>query len=129
MSLLVNFAKPELDALDQVFETAVRLNDTGGGSTLAKLLLGLYNGQRFPFDLTDLRRLDGSNLNAALQVIRMDASRCRAEVHSIIAEIYGTQAHVVGNLFEHWAYDYRLKGRCKKEFLQTRPRFDFSKAA
>lgn len=129
MSLLTQFTQQELDALDKAFELAVRCNDTGGGSTMAKMLLGLYNGYRFPFVLTDLRRLDGGNLNVALQVMRMDASRCRAEVHEIIAEIFGTEPNVIGNVFEHWAHDYRLKCRCKKEYLQPQLRFDFKKAA
>lgn len=129
MSLLTQFSQQELDALDRAFELAVRCNDTGGGSTMAKMLLSLYNGDRFPFDLTDLRRLDGGNLNVALQVMRMDASRCRAEVHEIIAQLFGTESHVIGNLFEIWAYDYRLRNRCKKEHLRPRPIFDFKKVA
>lgn len=128
MSLLSQFTKTELDALSKVFEMAVRHNDTGGGSTLAKLLLGLYNGRRFPFDLTDLRRLDPGNFSAAMQVISMDVTHFRAEVHVVIAEIWNATEGEIGNVFENWAYDYGLPGRGLKRNLRPPVRFDFSKA-
>ena len=109
--LLSRFSSEELQALNDLYTTAKRLWDTGGGGACARVLLGCYNGDRFPFDLTDLRRLDEGNLSNVLTVLRMDA-RCRAEVHVILRELL--QDRMVQPLFERWAYDLGLKGRAKK---------------
>lgn len=109
--LLQQFDAEELDAVRGLFDVARRLWDTGGGGTVARLLLGIYNGGRFPFDLTDLRRLDNNNLAMALTVLQMDA-RCRAEVHVILSALLDDMT--VQSRMECWAYDMGLKGRAKK---------------
>ena len=86
-------------------------SDTGGSRVCVKLLLGLYNGRRFPFDLTDLRCLDGQHLEAALRVIRMDA-RPQMEVHELLNKLY--RRDDIGHRFELLACDWALKGRCNK---------------
>ena len=108
---LSQFSEEELAALEGLYATAKRLWDTGGGGTCARVLLGCYNGTRFPFDLTDLRRLDGSGLDMALTVMRMDA-RCRAEVHVILGQMLSDR--MVQAQFERWAFDLGMKGRAKK---------------
>lgn len=113
--LLSRFSSEELQALNDLYTTAKRLWDTGGGGACARVLLGCYNGDRFPFDLTDLRRLDEGNLHNVLTVLRMDA-RCRAEVHVILRELL--QDRMVQPLFERWAYDMGLKGRAKKAAVE-----------
>lgn len=114
-SLLGNYTQPQLDALLQLFSVAKRHIGCSGGNTAARVLLGLYNGTRFPFDLTDLRLLDERNLNAALVAIEMDARRTYAEVHDVLNDLLGVRW--VGSQFELWAYDLRLPKRCKKEAL------------
>ncbi len=109
--LLAQFDAEELDAVRGLFDVACRLWDTGGGGTAARLLLGIYNGNRFPFDLTDLRRLDKNNLAMALTVLRMDA-RCRAEVQVILSALL--EDMTVQSRMEVWAYDMGLKHRAKK---------------
>lgn len=94
-----------------LYNLAKRHLGTSGGNTAARVLLSLYNGQRFPIDLTELRRLDDANLDAALAVIEMDARFCRAEVHDLINRALGLNS--VGHEFELWAYDLRLPKRCK----------------
>lgn len=108
---LAQFSSDELAALEGLYTTGKRLWDTGGGGVCVRLLLGCYNGTRFPFDLTDLRRLDAKNLNNALTVLRMDA-RCRAEVHVVLR--YLLSDRMVQAQFERWAFDLGLKGRAKK---------------
>lgn len=54
--------------------------DTGQSSRVAAILLGLYNGRRFPLDLTSLRSLDYPILEDVLAVLRMDANAYQ-EVH------------------------------------------------
>ena len=108
---LLQFSEDELQALEGLYSTGKRLWDTGGGGTAARLLLGIYNGNRFPFDLTDLRRLDKNNLAMALTVLRMDA-RCRAEVHVILSALLDDMT--VQSRMEVWAYDMGLKHRAKK---------------
>jgi len=51
---LSQFSEEELAALEGLYTTGKRLWDTGGGGTRVRVLLGCYNGTRFPFDLTDL---------------------------------------------------------------------------
>jgi hypothetical protein len=109
--LLSQFSEEELQALEALYTTSKRLWDTGGGGACVRVLLGCYNGTRFPFDLTDLRRLDDKNLSNVLTVLRMDA-RCRAEVHLILR--YLLSDRMVQAQFERWAYDLGLKGRAKK---------------
>lgn len=46
--------------------------DTGQSSVVARFLLNLYNGERFPFDMTDLRRLDYELFDDCMAVLKMD---------------------------------------------------------
>ena len=115
---LGHYSQAQQDAALRLYNTARQMLDTGGGSTCAKLLLGLYNGTRFPFDLTDLRRLDGPNFEAALTVLHMDARRTWCEIHVLLDAILGVPfGKSTGMTLELWAHQLRLKGRCKKEFL------------
>ncbi len=90
---------------------------TSGARAAAGVLLGLYNGTRFPFDLTDLRLLDASHLEAAMEVITSDASRCQMEVHQWLNRLAGR--HDFGQRFEHLAHEWKRKGRCKREHLEA----------
>ncbi len=115
---LGHYTQQQQDAALRLWNTARTMLDTGGGSTCGRLLLGLYNGPRFPFDLTDLRRLDNANLAAALTVLHMDAAHTWCEIHVLLDAIldvpYGKST---GHTFEVWAHRLRLKGRCTKEGL------------
>lgn len=113
---MAHYSHEQQVAICLLYETAKWMLDTGGGSTCGKVLLGLYNGTRFPFDLTDLRRLDNARLEAAMVVIRMDASHTYTEVHELLNAIYA-DGRSVGGEFENWAHRLRLKGKCKRAFL------------
>lgn len=52
---------------------------------VAGFLLGLYNGARFKFDLTDFRCLDRAIFNDCLAVLQMDYAP-EKEVHSYFEE-------------------------------------------
>ena len=69
-----------VDALHRLY--AVALRDSGQCRHVARFLLGLYNGDRFPFDLTDLRCIDGALFDDCMRVLQMDARICRREVHA-----------------------------------------------
>lgn len=116
--ILSRYTQAQRDAALHLYNTARLHTDTGGGSTCARLLLGLYNGNRFLFDLTDLRRLDGLNIGAALIVLHMDATHTWCEIHQLLNAIlnvpYGKST---GDTMELWAHTLRLKGRCSKEHL------------
>jgi len=114
--VLERYSKEQQEAVLLLFQTVDLMPDTGGGIVCAKVLLGLYNGDRFPFDLTQLRRLDEMRKKAALTVITMDASQTWCEVHVLLNAIRGFGANT-GARFENWAHSLRLKGRCKKEYL------------
>lgn len=58
----------------------IALGDTGQSNRVARLLLGCYNGRRFPFDLCSLRSLDYEIMNDCLAVLRMGANAFQ-EVH------------------------------------------------
>lgn len=68
-----------LPALARLFKIAN--GNSGQCRHVAAFLLGLYNGQRFPFDLTACRAVDAEIFDDMLLVLRMD-SRPRAEVHT-----------------------------------------------
>ena len=87
-------------ALARLFKLASE-SDTGQAGVLAAFLLGLYNGRRFRFDLTDLRRLDWALHDDCMAVLRMDASP-RQEVHMYVEN--GSWA------FEKMARDWGMIG-------------------
>ncbi len=69
----------------QVIEKAI--NDhptTGGAKRLVRFLAGLYNGQDYPFDLTELRGLDTNLANACLDYLNYDRLGIK-EVHKHLA--------------------------------------------
>lgn len=82
-------------ALRRLFEVAQR--DSGQSRVVAKFLLGCYNGDRFPFDLTDFRALDYDLFDDCLSVLKMDV-RPKREVHTYFTS--GSQ------LFEKMAKDW-----------------------
>ena len=88
---------------------------TSGARATAGVLLGLYNGTRFPCDLVDLRVLDSEYLQAALSVIAGDAGNCQMEVHEWLNRMTGRRDF--GQRFEHLAYQLKRKGRTKRENL------------
>lgn len=75
-------------------------SDTGQSRRIAAFLLGLYNGDRFKFNLTDLRGLDYALHDDCLAVLRMDHSPSK-EVHRYFDR--GSE------LFENMARDWGLE--------------------
>lgn len=76
----------ELPAIRLEGEAALRRllpiaqRDTGQSSVVARFLLNLYNGSRFPFDMADFRRLDYEVYDDCMAVLKMD-SQPQKEVH------------------------------------------------
>ena len=68
-----------LPALQRLATTAN--NDTGQAGTVRRFLLGLYNGHRWPFDLTTLRGLDKDLFDDCIDVLKLDARATVKEVH------------------------------------------------
>lgn len=81
---------PSLKLLAKIAE-----RDTGQAVTVRLFLLGLYNGHRFPFDLTNFRGLDGDLFTACMDVLNMDARVTVQEIHHYFDN--------GGELFEGWA--------------------------
>lgn len=70
-----------LQALQRLAEVAA--NDTDQAITVGRFLLGLYNGNKYPFNLISLRSLD-SNLHAdCLAVLQLDYTPLQ-EVHEYL---------------------------------------------
>ena len=69
---------------------------------VASFLLGLYNGTRFPFDLTDFRSVDRKIFNDCLAVLKMDYSP-QQEVHTYFPD--------GGCIFEQLAKDWNIPDR------------------
>jgi hypothetical protein len=65
-------------ALGRLLKVARR--DTGQSPVVARFLLNLYNGNRFPFDMTDFRRLDTELFDDCIAVLKMDSQPLK-EVH------------------------------------------------
>jgi hypothetical protein len=78
--------------------------NTGQCRHVAAFLLGLYNGTRFPFDLTDLRCVDGEIFDDCMAVLQMDAQPAR-EVHTYFDN--------GGQVFEELAATWRVPDRMK----------------
>ena len=96
--------------------------DYSAARVAACMLLGLYNGERFQFDLTELRRLDAANHKRAIALLELDA-RPRMEVHEWLNRLYGRTDF--GHRFEHLAHKWNLKGKCKKAELAEVPALHF----
>lgn len=116
---LSHYTQDQQDAALHLYHLVKCHLGTGGGNAAAKFLLGLYNGRRFPFDLTDLRVFDADNFADAMTVLQMDARRTWCEIHVLLNAILGADANT-GAEFEHWAYNLKLAKRCKKEHLVPR---------
>lgn len=56
-------------------------SDTGQARRVRRFLLGLYNGQAFPFDLTDLRCLDEAVQADCITALVMDMDGPEVEIH------------------------------------------------
>lgn len=69
--------------------------DTGQSGTIRRFLLGLYNGHRWPFDLTTLRGLDKDLFEDCIAVVTLDARATVKEVHQYFKN--------GGELFENFA--------------------------
>lgn len=100
-------------ALIRIWNHTQQHSGTSGARVCAAVLLGLYNGARFPMDITDLRILDAGLLNDCLAVITADSVRCQKEVHEWLNCISGR--YDFGQRFEALAWEYKCfaKGRAK----------------
>ena len=103
--------QPQIEALVRLWTMAQR--DHGGARVVLRVLLGCYNGSRFPFDLTDLRLLDEAVLQDVLTVLIMDSSPWK-EVHELLNDALGRRD--IGHRLELLACDWRFKGKCSKEY-------------
>ncbi len=72
-----------VEALRRLFEVAKGTSAQCG--RVARFLLGLYNGSRFPFELTQLRSVEEAVFEDAVRVLRMDALLVGREVHDYLA--------------------------------------------
>lgn len=72
-----------LDSLAQLVDFT--RGDTGQCGIAARFLASLYNGQEFPFDLTELRGLDGDLFEHCLAVLRLD-NNPSVEIHKYIPD-------------------------------------------
>lgn len=108
---LSHYTAEQLDAARLLFELAKRDLGTSGGRVCARFLLGLYNGWRFPFDLTDLRLLDERYFRAAMVVLEMDARNTWTEIHEILdAALPAPDGRHTSNTLELWAHWMDLPG-------------------
>ena len=71
-------------ALQRLFKIAK--GHSGQCGRVARFLLGLYNGYRFPFDLTLLRSVEDAIFEDCVRVLRMDAMVVGREVHEYLAD-------------------------------------------
>jgi hypothetical protein len=85
----------------QVIEASINAHPTTGQSRrLVRFLAGVYNGQDYPFDLTELRGVDTWLANACLDYLNYDRLG-RMEVHKHLA--YGDR-----NL-HRWLEEYSIQ--------------------
>lgn len=91
-------ATKHLEALHRLWKIAN--GNSGQCRHVAAFLLGLYNGQRFKFDLTDFRCLDAEIFKDCLTVLCLDY-RPMQEVHQHLG--------VPSAAFEKLAKDWGIK--------------------
>lgn len=92
-------------ALQRLFQLAQK--EHGQCRYIARFLLGLYNGTRFPFDLTDLRAVDDVLFADCMDVLRMDARVTHQEVH----QYFTNGGKAFEQLAQDWAVDDMSKTR------------------
>jgi len=69
---LASITRRAMDALEFI-EASIHAHPGAGGSRrLVAFLAGLYNGEEYPFDLTELRGLDTELANACLDYLNYD---------------------------------------------------------
>ena len=85
--------------------------NTGQCKPVAAFLLGLYNGPRFPFDLTELRRLDEGLFDDCMLLLRMDARLTRQEIHQYLED--------GGRKLEQLARDWDIAGAAPAPVVQV----------
>jgi hypothetical protein len=93
---------PGVDALARLVNIA--RGHSGQCRVVAEFLLGLYNGNRFKFDLTDFRRLDREIFDDCLKVLNLDYCPV-LEVHRYFKN--GSQ------IWEKLADDWRIRDYSK----------------
>jgi hypothetical protein len=99
-------------ALRRLFDVAN--GHSGQCKIIARFLVGLYNGDRFPFDLTDFRVIDSALFDDCLAVLKMDAAP-RREVHAFFPD----GGHQFEKLAEDWGItDHRLMRLALKDFRE-----------
>ncbi len=114
-----------IDALKRLFQVAQ--GQSSQGSWIARFLLSLYNGQRFPFDLASLRCLDADVFEDCMRLLRMDA-RCRTqEVHTYFSN-GGVQFEALARTW-HMLDVSRLKVAAKGLAERIDPSGPFAKEA
>lgn len=102
--------RAKLPAIRERGEAALRRllpiaqGNTGQCRHVAAFLLGLYNGKRFKFDLTDLRCVDRAIFEDCISVLQMDAQPLR-EVHTYFPK--------GGEVFEDLAVSWRIPDRTR----------------
>jgi hypothetical protein len=79
---------PEQEAATLKLYRLATQHHNGQARYVGRFLVGLYNGQRFPFDLTDLRCLDTSLFMDCLHVLIMDYQP-KEEIHLVIGRLLG----------------------------------------
>lgn len=83
--------------------------NTGQCRHVAAFLLGLYNGRRFPFDLTALRAVDSAIFDDCMAVLRMDHNPER-EVQNYFDEDCDKGHEIWEGLAKRWGIEDRLAG-------------------
>lgn len=93
----------QIEALTRLLESA--RGHSGQCRHVAGFLLGLYNGTRFKFDLTDFRCLDRAIFNDCLEVLQLDFVPV-FEVHRYFEN--------GGEIFEQLARDWNIRDYTKE---------------
>ena len=95
-----------LELLVKVVKTQRGAGATGQSIRVLRFLAGLYNGPRFPFDLTDLRALDFDLSSACLDILALDRFAA-TEIHK-----WGpVSAEELNELFQEAGLYYEVERR------------------
>lgn len=90
----------QLDALKRLW--VIAQGTSGQCRRVAGFLLCLYNGQRFPFDMTEFRGLDSDIFNDCIQVLILDYTP-KKEIHELL--------NLSSEDFEKLAIDWQIEAK------------------
>ena len=93
-----------LKSIEIALTIATRHHGTSGGRVFATLLASMYNGNRFKFDVSDLKSLDMANFEHALNSMRL----CQ-ELHREPHQFFENGGELFETMIKNWGLEKKRR--------------------